>query len=607
MAAGMPATTTMLKQAVTSLYRNINANYYRQKEQRQATEVGPDLNISPGVLLGSGTYQCGDRIGSGSFGRVVEAVVVKPVTTVWGTVAPGTKVAVKVIRNKANIRAQADIEIRLLKELNGLDVGGQYNIVRFLQDFMEGEHMCLVFVKLGYNLYEVSRLNPRPQWSLRHLRRVIAPMLRSLAFLARRDVRMIHCDIKPENVLLQSTAPSADTQWPRCISLATPQDKAIMMIDFGSSCKSGSQTFTYIQSRFYRAPEVILGMSYSHPIDMWSVGCVLAELHMGMPLFAGKDEKDQMCRFMALLGIPADHLLEQSRKTGRYFYARLHEAAAARRDAMAASPTPALLERPFLDLLRSMENSLPRPGTAPGLAGYTRTFEALSHFPASAFKMPTDWEVLTQAPSAYRPAATPSAAAAPPAAPSEAVAAPPAAPGALAAPALPASASDDSAESAGPASPGAARTVGTFEWGTAEHARSQPGYEQRRSDLRSAYDRLLHGSSDLWLPPAPGTQYTPREQPAPRDAQRESTIHYTMSRALMVNRDQGPAGTTPFTAPGQAEFHTKQHYQLLVDLLLRMLDFDPATRIKPMSALCHPAMRDAATFGKYAKHRKPSS
>ena len=65
------------------------------------------------------------------------------------------------------------------------------------------------------------------------------------------------------------------------------------MIDFGSSCyedSSGAKLFTYVQSRFYRAPEVILGCQYNSAIDMWSYGCVVAELLLGVPLLPGEDE-----------------------------------------------------------------------------------------------------------------------------------------------------------------------------------------------------------------------------------------------------------------------------------------------------------------------------
>lgn len=60
------------------------------------------------------------------------------------------------------------------------------------------------------------------------------------------------------------------------------------MIDLGSSCYESKQMYTYIQSRFYRAPEVILGIKYTSAIDIWSLGCILAEFWTGYPIFPGE-------------------------------------------------------------------------------------------------------------------------------------------------------------------------------------------------------------------------------------------------------------------------------------------------------------------------------
>lgn len=85
-----------------------------------------------------------------------------------------------------------------------------------------------------------------------------------------RQHKLIHCDLKPENVLL-----------------VAPQRSSIKVIDFGSSCFVDERMYTYVQSRFYRSPEVIMGLPYGCEIDMWSFGCILAELFMGYPLFPG--------------------------------------------------------------------------------------------------------------------------------------------------------------------------------------------------------------------------------------------------------------------------------------------------------------------------------
>ena len=88
-----------------------------------------------------------------------------------------------------------------------------------------------------------------------------------------KDNQVIHCDLKPENILLRKRAKSG-----------------IKVIDFGASCTEGNIIYTYVQSRFYRAPEVILGIEYTCAIDMWSFGCIIFELFTGEPLFPGEDE-----------------------------------------------------------------------------------------------------------------------------------------------------------------------------------------------------------------------------------------------------------------------------------------------------------------------------
>jgi serine/threonine protein kinase len=62
--------------------------------------------------------------------------------------------------------------------------------------------------------------------------------------------------------------------------------------------------YTYIQSRFYRAPEIMLGIPYTTAIDMWSFGLILIELYTGFPLFPGESEGEQLQRIMELLGLP---------------------------------------------------------------------------------------------------------------------------------------------------------------------------------------------------------------------------------------------------------------------------------------------------------------
>jgi dual specificity tyrosine-phosphorylation-regulated kinase 2/3/4 len=107
-----------------------------------------------------------------------------------------------------------------------------------------------------------------------------------------REHSIIHCDLKPENILLKQ-----------------PNKSGIKLIDFGSSCFTDEKIYTYIQSRFYRAPEIMLAIPYTTAIDIWSLGCILAELYTGFPIFPGESEPEQMCLIMEINGLPPKEML----------------------------------------------------------------------------------------------------------------------------------------------------------------------------------------------------------------------------------------------------------------------------------------------------------
>ena len=150
------------------------------------------------------------------------------------------------------------------------------------------------------NLYEFIKAHAFRGFSLRIIRRFTKQILSSLILLKQRKV--IHCDLKPENILLRH-----------------PLHSEIKVIDFGSSCFEHEKVYTYIQSRFYRSPEVILGMTYGMPIDMWSVGCILAELYTGVPIFPGENEQEQLACIMEVFGPPEKHLIEKSTRKKLFF------------------------------------------------------------------------------------------------------------------------------------------------------------------------------------------------------------------------------------------------------------------------------------------------
>ena len=155
------------------------------------------------------------------------------------------------------------------------------------------KHLCISFELMSINLYDFLKLNDFEGLSLGLIRRFAIQLLYALKYL--KEHQVIHCDLKPENILLKD-----------------PTKSGIKIIDFGSSCFQDERVYTYIQSRFYRAPEIILGIPYKSSIDMWSFGCIMAEFCIGFPLFPGEDEMEQLAMIMEVCGIPGNEVLKVS-------------------------------------------------------------------------------------------------------------------------------------------------------------------------------------------------------------------------------------------------------------------------------------------------------
>ncbi|ENN71369.1 hypothetical protein YQE_11942, partial [Dendroctonus ponderosae] len=99
------------------------------------------------------------------------------------------------------------------------------------------------------------------------------------------------------------------------------QPYRVKVIDFGSASHvSKAVCNTYLQSRYYRAPEIILGLPFCEAIDMWSLGCVVAELFLGWPLYPGSSEYDQIRYISQTQGLPTEHMLNNASKTTKFFY-----------------------------------------------------------------------------------------------------------------------------------------------------------------------------------------------------------------------------------------------------------------------------------------------
>ncbi len=117
----------------------------------------------------------------------------------------------------------------------------------------------------------------------------------------------------------RSPSPLPSPQHSCSILLKNLDSPAIKVIDFGSACHENQTIYTYIQSRFYRSPEVLLGLPYTLAIDMWSLGCIAAELFLGLPIFPGSSEYNQMSRIVEMLGMPPKYMCEKGKNAKQFF------------------------------------------------------------------------------------------------------------------------------------------------------------------------------------------------------------------------------------------------------------------------------------------------
>ena len=233
-------------------------------------------------------YEILTVLGKGSYGEVLKVFDHKT----------GQFAAMKIIRNDKRFLHQSKREVKILQHLLREDQSNTANVIHIENNFIFRRHMCIVFELLSLNLYELVKKNNFRGLKLSVVKRFAHSVAVGLSLVHRKQI--IHGDLKPENVLLQ--------QYGRT---------GVKIIDFGSSVYTDGKLMAYAQSRFYRAPEVILGCHYDTAVDMWSFGCLLAELVLGQPLLPGHDEEDQLALIVELLGRPPASLLARARNRGQ--------------------------------------------------------------------------------------------------------------------------------------------------------------------------------------------------------------------------------------------------------------------------------------------------
>uniref|UniRef100_A0A8C6TDX1 mitogen-activated protein kinase n=1 Tax=Neogobius melanostomus TaxID=47308 RepID=A0A8C6TDX1_9GOBI len=240
--------------------RSSRTGFYRQEVNRTAWEV-PER------------YRELKQIGTGAYGTVCSA---------WDRRA-GAQVAIKKLHRPFQSKLfakRAYRELRLLKHMKHENVGkADVNLSHTV--YSKCILFYLVMPFMGTDLGKLMKMERLTEDRVQFL---VYQMLRGLKYI--HSAGIIHRDLKPGN-------------------LAINPDCELKILDFGLARQTDAEMTGYVVTRWYRAPEVILNwMHYTQTVDIWSAGCIMAEMLLGKPLFKGNDHLDQLREIMKITGTP---------------------------------------------------------------------------------------------------------------------------------------------------------------------------------------------------------------------------------------------------------------------------------------------------------------
>ena len=236
-------------------------------------------------------YRVIDTLGSGTFSYVFKCVNSRT----------NEFVALKVIKNLQLYYQTGISEIMIHQKMaQAPEQPGKAKVMMPLSTFEVDNHVCIVMPLMYRSLFEGISQNQPLMSLLASIQNIMAQLLQALAFI--HGIGITHCDLKPDNILF------------------TDEDFSdIYLIDFGSATTQPSGYLQYLQSRFYRSPEVILGLPFDSQIDIWSAGCVAAELFLDFAIFACENEFDSIHSMVGILGPIPENLLSKSAHWQRFF------------------------------------------------------------------------------------------------------------------------------------------------------------------------------------------------------------------------------------------------------------------------------------------------
>ncbi|CAO1630583.1 unnamed protein product [Sympodiomycopsis kandeliae] len=216
------------------------------------------------------------------------------------------EVAIKIVRSQETMYKAAHKEIGILNKLASLDPDDKRHIIRLISHFEHRGHLCMVFESLNMNLRDVvKRFGKDVGLNLGAVRAYTHQILLGLSLMKRAEV--MHADLKPDNILVN-------------------ENKTVLKIcDLGSASTLDEMQITpYLVSRFYRAPEIIIGNKYDCSLDMWSIGCTLYELYTGKILFPGRNNNDMLLLIQELKGKLTTKLIKKGQFSSQHFDSNNH-------------------------------------------------------------------------------------------------------------------------------------------------------------------------------------------------------------------------------------------------------------------------------------------
>eukprot|EP00831_Metopus_contortus_P070500 TRINITY_DN6404_c0_g1_i2.p1 TRINITY_DN6404_c0_g1~~TRINITY_DN6404_c0_g1_i2.p1 ORF type:complete len:322 (+),score=37.18 TRINITY_DN6404_c0_g1_i2:570-1535(+) len=249
------------------------------------------------IVIGSviaGRYLVQEYLGSAAFSKAIQCFDLKTKQTL----------CMKIIENNKDYFDQSIDEIKVLRYTNLNGNEDEKYLIKYFGCFYYKEHLFLLTELLKDNLYEYSKFNHENEnfvyFTIGRLQKITVQILTALDYL--HSLHLIHCDLKPENILIKSYSNSE-----------------VKVIDLGSACFIHDHLSSYVQSRSYRAPEVILGCKYDYKIDMWSLGCILAEMLTNYVLFQNDTIQGLLARVVGIIGPVPEHMMKSGKLVPNFF------------------------------------------------------------------------------------------------------------------------------------------------------------------------------------------------------------------------------------------------------------------------------------------------